>query len=416
MKVLTAMQTRDLDCELGFRLSAGMVHFGAMPKIVLNVEQKDEPGGTTRFLHLESRGTRQTIYFRLDGVSAPHAQVLDAFVLAVLLHAMGSAADLHVKGALTRRFLQNLTELQGVWRSWRPDRYTPIEVSCDQIVDSPEPRGRGAIATFSGGIDSTFTAWRHAEKKLGNGSYDLKDVLLVHGFDVHLKNAGAFQQLVRRISPVPNALGLRLRTITTNLKEAKLQDWEDSHGMQVGCCLHQYSHEFQQGIIAATGAYNAFIVPWGSTPVTDPLMCGGEMAIAHDGAAFTRPEKLLMLLQSGLALQGLKVCWEGLAEDRNCGRCEKCIRTHLSFLAGGIAAPCFDEPFREKDLESLVIDGRVPYEHLCAVYDQAVANGKDSESWAILLKSKLDAYKPLNAAQKVLWSAKRRARRFFQKR
>ncbi len=48
------------------------------------------------------------------------------------------------------------------------------------------------------------------------------------------------------------------------------------------------------------------------------------------------------------------MCWEGVDQGRNCGVCEKCIRTKLNFLAAGIESPeCFQEPLAIEDVHSL---------------------------------------------------------------
>jgi hypothetical protein len=70
------------------------------------------------------------------------------------------------------------------------------------------------------------------------------------------------------------------------------------------------------------------------------------MTIVHDGAAFCRTGKLAWLASCPTALRTLKVCWQGRDQGRNCGACEKCVRTHINLLAAGISgAPCFDAPF-----------------------------------------------------------------------
>ena len=68
---------------------------------------------------------------------------------------------------------------------------------------------------------------------MGNGSYLLTDVLLVHGFDVPLGKPESFDLLLRRVRPLVDELGLGMKVIRTNLKEASGQDWEDSFGAQL---------------------------------------------------------------------------------------------------------------------------------------------------------------------------------------
>lgn len=383
-----------------------------MPQIVLHFEQEAGPDATVRHLRLEDGRSRHALFFKFLNQSLPDPRVLDGFVAGVLAFAMGSAKDLRVRGPLTRQLLRNLQEYQAAWHAWRPDRYTVIDVVPDSIVDDATGRTeRGALSAFSGGIDSTFTAWRHSIKQQREDSYHLRDVLLVHGFDVGLNNASDFQSLIRRCEPLLDVLGLRLRLVSTNLKETKLQDWEDSFAAQLACCLHQYSHEYKYALLGSGEPYGAMVLPWGSNSVTDPLLSGGDMALIHDGAGFTRTQKLQALLDAGLPLQGLRVCWEGKRQDRNCGRCEKCIRTHLSFLATGAAgAPCFDNPLRLEDVKSVLIGNQVQFNQLRSVHDHGAARGLANEPWAVVLRERLNNYRPPGAAGVLLHAVRRKAR------
>lgn len=340
---------------------------------------------------------------------------MDGFVVGTLLFAMESSADLHVRGAVTRRLLRNLQEYQGAWHSWLPDRYHFVEIVPDQIAESlPEDSTRGAISAFSGGIDSTFTIWRHNNALSEIVSYPVKDALLFQGFDVHLNNNQDFQLLVKRVQPLLERMGVRLHTISTNLKELELMPWKYSFSAQMAACLYQFSHAFQYALLAGSEPYSALILPGGSNPVIDPLFSGGEMTLIHDGAGYSRTQKLELLVKAGVPLEALRVCWEGRRQDRNCGRCEKCIRTHLSFLLLGVAhAKCFDEPLRISDLESLVLMDNVQYAQLNSVYQSAVAHGHEQEVWAAAVRELLDNYRPPNPAQSLLLRVRRRARRMF---
>jgi hypothetical protein len=172
--------------------------------------------------------------------------------------------------------------------------------------------------------------------------FALNSVMLVHGFDVPTERAEQFSKLVERVRPLLEHLNLRPRVVRTNLAELRLQDWLDSFLAQLSCCLHNYSHEFRFGLTGGGEPYDALVLPWGQNPCTDYLLSGDGFSIVHDGAAFSRTEKIAVIARDPVATKAIKVCWEAADLSTNCGTCEKCVRTRLNFKAVGIDSPsCF---------------------------------------------------------------------------
>ena len=57
-----------------------------------------------------------------------------------------------------------------------------------------------------------------------------------------------------------------------------------------------------------------------------------------------------------VGVENLRVCWQGVLNDRNCGKCEKCIRTKLNFLACGNLIPsCFDKDDAGIDFKNIML-------------------------------------------------------------
>lgn len=306
----------------------------------LSVSQMERADGTRRTLHINdtSDGRKIEPYFDFIGESFPEPAVLDGFVNAVIFYAMGSGQDIFVDGPMTRSSLLNLATFQEAWSCWKPDIYRPIKIEPSSIVDDA-PRGRAqTIAAFSGGADSIFSALRHA-----GDQYAISSAMLVHGFDVPTDRPEDFKLLTERLRPLLNHLNLRPRIVRTNLAELRLQKWEDSFLAQLSCCLHNYSHEFQYGLTGSGEPYNALVLPWGQTPCADYLLSGDGFSIVHDGAAFSRTEKIEVIARDPIATRAIKVCWSATDRSKNCGICEKCILTRLNFKAVGIDDPsCFD--------------------------------------------------------------------------
>ena len=102
--------------------------------------------------------------------------------------------------------------------------------------------------------------------------------------------------------------------------------------------------------------------------ITDHLLSGDMMTIVHDGAGYSRTEKAELLLGFPFVVEGLKVCWEGRDPEKNCGRCEKCLRTRLNFAAAGCNdPPCFSSAFDEKMLSELVVQSTAQLSELEAI-------------------------------------------------
>lgn len=306
----------------------------------LTVLQEQRAAGTRRRLCLTETtdGRPLDIYFDFVGESFPEPFVLDGFVNAVIFYAMGSGQDIRVDGRMTRSALLNLATFQEAWCRWRPGVYKPVRIEPHSLVDDPPRAPPRSIAAFSGGADAIFTALRHA-----GDPYALDSVLLVHGFDVPTDRPDQFGKLVERVRPFLDHLKLRPRIVRTNIAELRFQDWLDSFLAQLSCCLHSFSHEFRFGLTGGGEPYDALVLPWGQNPCTDYLLSGEGFSIVHDGAAFSRTEKIAAIAKDPVATKAIKVCWEAPDLSTNCGVCEKCVRTRLNFKAVGIDNPsCFD--------------------------------------------------------------------------
>ena len=361
----------------------------------LDLSVHSTPGATHFALSLQpDDGTDTvTVTYAIDDATFGDPVTFDGFVFAILLYAMKLGRALRVHGPMSRSALCNLQDLQSVWSRWRPERYCRIDIEPDSIVDLERLKpGRRAIAAFSGGVDGTFTALRHAGKAAGAASYNLDTVLMVHGFDVALDRPGDFARLVESTQPFLSSLGLRRRIVRTNSKELRLQDWSDSFSNQLAACLHLFAGEFEFGLIGSSEPYDKLFLPWGSTPITDGLLSGDNFGVVHDGAGYSRTEKIALLLPNPEAVAGLHVCWEGPEQYRNCGSCEKCLRTRLNFLAVGVSNPsCFNDLLDLAAIDRLPIPVPVLANELQSIADYAAANRIEA-AWLRRLQLRLRRY------------------------
>jgi len=344
------------------------------------------------------------IFYEFDRIIPFAANTpLDGHVLAALLYAASLGKPLVVHGIVTRAGLRNMRELLMAWSCWKPERYERIDIIPDRVQDLRRAATEDyAIAAFSGGVDATFTALRNApvvQTAPDAAGYPLRSLLMVHGFDVDVYNFDDFEKLTRRVAPLVNALQLDLRVVRTNSRELKIQDWDDSSGLELAACLHMHAGEFQYGLIGSTKPYESLVLPWGSNPVTDHLMSGDQFRIIHDGAGYSRTDKVAEILRYPLACQTLKVCWAGADQSTNCGRCEKCVRTRLNFLAAGaIGTPeCFTDPLDVDDIRSIEINNTAQAVEFTSLLASA-AEKNITGSWIPFVEDRLRTWRPAEPA------------------
>jgi hypothetical protein len=298
--------------------------------------------GERRAVLERANGAVQELWFRRsDGPLDPSVGA-DPFLLGTLLLWMADGAPVHVHGPVSRRLLAGLDEWQAAWSLWRPDRYKRVAVTVDEVVDTV-PASATAVTAFSGGVDAGYTVRRHLTGDAGWQTVDLRAAMLVHGFDVPLSQPEIFARAQDRALKMLAGTDLKLVSFTTNLRDLG-QDWEDGFGLAVSACLTLLAPEYGVGLVGSSEPYDHLVLPWGSNPATDHLCSTGLMDIRHDGAGASRTDKVRLLAEWPEASEHIRVCWQGDRLDRNCGRCEKCVRTILNFRAAGAGLPaCFDE-------------------------------------------------------------------------
>ncbi len=366
-----------------------------MEYLHLNVSSQVVSGKCKRTTHLHEDGSNKAIeiFYEFDSqLELSGDTLLDGHVFAILLYACKLGKPLKIHGAISRTALRNIDELQSAWGKWKPEIYKKIEIIPDYVDNKIRRQiGGKTIAAFSGGVDATFTALRHTKILPENIRYPLSSVLMVHGFDVDVYNYRDFKQLTKRVSPLLQDLNLEFKTIRTNSRDLKLQDWNDSHGLELAACLHMLSDEFEFGIIGSSGSYDNFLMPWGSSPVTDHLISGSQLSIIHDGAGFSRTEKVAGILNFPVACKTIKVCWSGADQSGNCGKCEKCVRTQLNFLAAGaLSTPqCFPTRLNMEDIINAQNNRHTPLRDMRSLLAYAKAHNIDGE-WLSIVKKGIE--------------------------
>ncbi|PWJ18118.1 hypothetical protein [Jannaschia seohaensis] len=283
--------------------------------------------------------TKRNVFFETTsegaGASLPTA---DWALLSVLFNAMLYKRDIFIKAPISRQLVHNLDEFQRAFNMWAP-QLTVVDIRADQELDIvPKHSTNEAVMTFSGGVDASFAAYRQIFKKPGYRHRDLKVAILAHGFDFSLGKQEPFDVARAAAEQMLEGTGVEVAVVRTNVRTI-MKNWELAHGLALAACLHLFSQRYQHGLIAGDEPYTNLQFPWGSTPLTNHLLSNSNFSIETDGSAYTRTTKVMHLSSWKAAVNNVRVCWEGPKTGRNCGKCEKCIRTILNFRACGLSLP-----------------------------------------------------------------------------
>jgi hypothetical protein len=353
----------------------GMVTLGATLEQIPQEQRKGIPQKSCKFLYYQLAEQHQHLL----------SDNSDAFLVAILFLAMHQGTDVIVHGAVSPSLLTNLEEFQSAWVNWAPKRYQRVNIQAETIATAPPQHpSRQAITTFSGGVDSCFTAFRYHKTSPEQLRYQVTAALMVHGFDIPLHEQQMFQGAAQRSRRMLDSLDINLIEMATNFRQVINYSWPKGFTTALASSLLLLQQKFAAGIIPSSDSYKSMFPMYASNPISDRLLSTHNFEIIHDRLA-SRVEKLTVLADWPEAMQNLRVCWQGKQKDRNCGRCEKCIRTILSCRVAGISLPgCFEQDVSNSQLLSLII----PWSNPVIEMRDVLANARAvhiQESWVTAL-------------------------------
>jgi hypothetical protein len=280
-----------------------------------------------------------TVTYLFEGDFLPNPlNMMDFVVLSLIFMAMRTKRDLHIVGTVSKKLLANMEEFQRIWNKWRPNKYHIVNITCDDEREIYDINDDTAVVAYSGGVDANFSLAAHCSKMIGRRAKEIRAAALVHGFDIPLNNEELFDASASTAKEILSTFLVPLTVIKTNWRNVICNDWEMEFGAGLAACLFQFSGQASIGIVGSDEDYSSRDFIWGSNPISNPYLSGGNFFIETDGSGFTRTEKVGFIAKFESIKNNLRVCWEGTdrtSNKKNCGHCEKCIRTKLNFYANG---------------------------------------------------------------------------------
>jgi hypothetical protein len=228
------------------------------------------------------------------------------------------------------------------WSQWGglPSRAPRIESASTRHPTDAGGTQR-SLSFLSGGVDSLHLLLRNRHLyRPGDPAY-VRDVVFVHGLDIGKRRCAPELDRAERafnsLRPVAEEMGARLIRGYTDLRHLPSSPgfWNLRHS---GAATASFGH------FATTGPAFLFIGgptdiaslnPLGMHPAIDTNYSSQRVTVIHDGARFSRLDKVRQLVEWPAALAALRVCPANIGDLTNCGKCDKCLHTRLELLAVG---------------------------------------------------------------------------------
>ncbi len=269
-----------------------------------------------------------------------------AFLVGCVMPAMHHREKrIYIDGEICPELKDNLITAMNLIRHWYygPDRgIVRIEAKTGTGRTGTRPR---AGFFFSGGIDCLATLRSNRISYPPEHPGWIRDGLLIYGQNVESDNRPeTFAEARSELSDLAAESGVVLIPVYTNVRllDDDPRVFDVNHGAILGAVAHAFSRRLTTVYIAASDSIGGLslvnchsLKPHGSHPLLDPCYGSSDLKIRHDGITLSRLDKTRLIADWDTALRNIRVCgpnWPG----RNCGRCEKCVRTMLELLAADV--------------------------------------------------------------------------------
>ncbi len=280
----------------------------------------------------------------------------DAIVILALHHIMRQDEPCHIHTQVDTNLLEGLEEYMRIWQAWCPGVYHCVPLLADEEVARPSRLAeRNAISAFSGGVDANYCIYGHKNGLFGRNSLDVRAAVLLHGTDIALNQTEPFEYVFSQSKENLAALGIELVPMRTNYRSHP-HNWEHCFNVIICAALRMFGGKFSHGTYATdkTCHVEQNQLPWGENPIVDHYESTPWFAFYPAGIFAERTERCRYISQFPAALKHLRVCWQHDANGRNCGKCEKCLRTQLNFIAANYRGPLpFNQEFDVRLLKAL---------------------------------------------------------------
>lgn len=279
-------------------------------------------------------------YIGVDLTSINDSLLIIPMLFTIAPFAWAIGADIHVD-EIDASALKSLKKVKEIYRKF-PSKFSFAGDIFPQKIVSNNFGGSRTGLLFSGGVDSMTSYLRHKDTRPDFISiWGLPD--LPHFEKVFWKRTFTNISCLARLDSV-TAFQVKTNILRSINIELLGREFGVKWFLEAAC--DPFLLGFTAPISALRGLGTILIASsytqdYQSVPAAHPLidenMAWADVRVKHDGFELSRQQKLKYLVQSENQryLAYLRVCWDN-ALEKNCGDCEKCMRTITGLAVEGI--------------------------------------------------------------------------------
>lgn len=280
----------------------------------------------------EKIGSRSRVSSCVDGVDfwfESEDLELDPAIEALgtlwLIPCLLSNRNLRIEQPVCRIWYENVLEaIQFLKANWG----TPSISLIAETHEIAAPAHEATAVFFSGGVDSFYSATQDKTHKY---------LVNVENFDAPAKAISFAQAARQRVINVSNAVGAIPVTVSTNINEHPsfhIHKFADTHGALLAAIGQLLAPHI--GSIKISPAIHSNSTPvYGSNYRLDPLWSSKRVQIYNGDPTILRQDRISAMSDLKIVQENLRVCVHSSSPEKNCSRCEKCIRTMLDLYRVG---------------------------------------------------------------------------------
>lgn len=259
----------------------------------------------------------------------------DPWVNILIFKMMETGGDFYISGTVSESLIHNAEYFSLIWHKWCPNQYKAIRIIPEKIKKRKFRKHNNRLITaFSGGLDAAYTAYKYRNRQQNGREYIYNSCLMIHGADIPLANEQQYKDAYCAAKNMTDDLKLKLISVSTNYRDYE-GNWSYEFGAVISGILSFFSKRFAFGA-ATDSSVDNFSCPWGMNLISDRFLSSDEFEFISDGMEHNRIERIEMIKSWQACTDNLRVCWKNKDKSKNCGKCEKCIRTKLEYLCLGI--------------------------------------------------------------------------------
>jgi hypothetical protein len=318
---------------------------------IRNIQEKHEDGQyqIQAEVEFDTAHALKTVFFSVPAEQAGWIRPdPNAFMMGTALAAMWNGESrLEMEDGVDPQLRSRLTLAMRLLKRWHQSPLQPVKIVAPEAAHPLPDISQTTTALFlSGGVDSLSALYWNASQYPIGDPRRVGVAFFVHGLDVGDPNKpnrlDVWNLGIKKLTLLCQELGVELVTVKVNLRNLAMSwrlygGWQ--HASLLAAIAHAASSRIHRCIIAPDYSIEHIPHPHGSHPWLNSYFGADFLEITTgDMEQFSRVEKIRFLSTQPGTLDALRVCWDSAAIPEghlNCGRCLKCVRTMLAFMACG---------------------------------------------------------------------------------